>query len=149
MFCTFAPPMDHLVPADCTCVWFLAGRGLIRYRGVQEEHHGFVRRRETVPHWAGDRPLPGLRTVTSLPGILQSPSPLRLRLPTSWCNLVHVWPLTSLHHLEWRQKVYRWTCCFSFEPLRGLFFCFWTLRSPWDSRSNDYRSILWFYLFDF
>lgn len=43
-------------------------------------------------------------------------------LPTSWCILVHVWPLTLLHHLEWQKcswkhTVNRWPWCFSFLPL--------------------------------
>lgn len=46
----------------------MAGRGLNRTGGLQEEHHGSIRWRETVPHGDGDRPLPGLHAVTPLPG---------------------------------------------------------------------------------
>ena len=128
--------------------FYLAGRGLDRTGGLQEEHHGSVWWRETVPDWDGDRPLPRLHSVTFLPGNLPY-LPHCFHLPTSWCNLMHVWPLTSLQHSEWRQncswkhKMYCWPCCFSSILLR-LFFLF-----LWDCHSDDNRNMLCIYLFDF
>lgn len=128
----------------------MAGRGLNRTGGLQEEHHGSIRWRKTVPHWDGDRPLPGLHAVIPLPGTLPS-SPHSLLLPTSWCNLLHVWPPASLHHLEWRQKR-SWKhsvlqpCCLVFVPIRVSSSSFLNMQFNSETAIAMTKGIYWIFI---
>lgn len=66
---------------------FGTGRGLDGIGRLQEEHHGSVRRGQVVPHRTGDRPLPGLLAVTSLPETFSPHDASSSLLPphVTWC----------------------------------------------------------------